>query len=275
MAYDPVRYKQESMESWTKRARDYHNDWAGAGRGPFRSTAELAKAALIKRSNLVLDVACGTGAVSAEAARYLGPSGTLVGLDFARGALTIAKSNVPDGNFAEMDAEHVGLRAGFDRVLCQYALMFFTDPVRVLSHLRLLLKKGGLIAIAVHGTAAGVPYFSTIMEPVLKHIPDIRPQGTPAVHRFGNAQDLEKALDSAGFHDIKIQKFTFSCEAGTFEQYWQDYMSATASAIRSKIESNADVVKVIKEDARQHAGQFVKGGAIDFPWDVLIATATV
>lgn len=273
MAYDPVRYKQDSMESWTKRAHDYHTGWAGAGRGPFRSTAELAKAALIEKNHVVLDLACGTGAVSAEAARYLGQSGRLVGLDFARGALKIARSHAPSCNFVEMDAEHIGLRGGFDRVLCQYALMFFTDPAKVLARLMSLVKNGGIVAMAVHGTAAGVPYFSTIMEPVLKHIPDIRPQGTPTVHRFGNATDLENILAKAGFGDVKIQKFTFSYEAGTFEQYWQDYMSTTAAVIRTEIESDS-AVTTIKEESRQRAEQFAKGGEIEFPWDVLIATAT-
>jgi ubiquinone/menaquinone biosynthesis C-methylase UbiE len=273
VAYDPVRYKQDSMESWTKRAHDYHTGWAGAGRGPFRSTAELVRAALIKNGHTVLDLACGTGAVSAEVGRYLGQSGTLVGLDFARGALKIAKSHVQSGNFVEMDAEHIGLRGGFDRVLCQYALMFFTDPEKVLISLRPLLKDDGLIAIAVHGTAAGVPYFSTIMEPVLKRAPEIRPEGTPTVVRFGNPADLKGVLASAGFGDIYVRKFTFDYAAGTFEQYWQDYMSTTASAIRSKIEFRPDLAE-IKEEARKRAEQFMQDGKIDFPWDVLIATAT-
>jgi ubiquinone/menaquinone biosynthesis C-methylase UbiE len=276
VVYDPVRYKQDSMESWTKRAHDYHTGWAGAGRGPFRSTTELVRAALIENGHTVLDLACGTGAVSAEAARYIGASGKLVGLDFARGALKIAKSHVQSGNFVEMDAEHIGLRGGgFNRVLCQYALMFFPDPKQVLISLKSLLKDDGLIAVAVHGTAAGVPYFSTIMEPVLKHAPEIRPEGTPTAVRFGNPEDLKGVLASAGFGNIHIRKFTFDYEAGTFEQYWQDYMSTTASAVRSKIESLVDLAE-IKEKARKRAEQFItmQDGRIDFPWDVLIATAT-
>lgn len=273
VAYDPVKYKQDSMESWTKRAYDYHTGWAGAGKGPFRSTAELAKAALIQKNHFVLDLACGTGAVSAEAARYLGPSGRLVGLDFARGALKIARSHAPSGGFVVMDAEHIGLRGGFDRVLCQYALMFFTDPGKVLTRLKSLLKNGGMIALAVHGAAEGVPYFSTIMEPVLKRIPDIRPPGTPTVHRFGNAADLENVLAKADFGNIRIRKFTFSYGAGTFEQYWQDYLSTTAAAIRAKIESDS-AVAAIKEEARLRVARFAKGSKIEFPWDVLIATAT-
>lgn len=274
MAYDPIKYKQDSMDSWNVRAQDYHSGWAGAGRGPFRSTRELVNAAGISENDFVLDVACGTGAVSKEAYSRLGPAGKMVGIDFARGALKIAKENVPEGHFIEMDAERIGLRTSFDRVLCQYALMFFPEPVRVLSELRSLMKKGGVFAAAVHGTAQGVPYFSTIMEPVLKRIPDIRPQGTPTVHRFGDPENLKSALAAAGFADISVRKFVFDYDAGRFSDYWSDYMATTASAIRARIEAKGErTVSEIRAESEEKAQKFMENGGIRFPWDVLVATA--
>lgn len=275
--YDPVRYKQGAIDNWNRVAPDYHRGWAGAGRGPFRSTAELVRAAGIKSGDRVLDVACGTGAVSAEAARRLGPSGMLAGFDFARGALSIARSAVPRGHFAEMDAEHIGLvPSSFDVGLCQYALMFFPDPLGVLGQLRSLLRRGGRLAVAVHGTAQGVPYFSTVMEPVLRHIPDIRPEGTPTVHRFGDPADLERLIAAAGFVDIAVQKHVFEYEVGTFDEYWSDYMATTASAIRPRIEEKGqEVVDAIRQEANERAAPFLqRGGTIRFPWDVLVAVAT-
>ncbi|MEW6605073.1 MAG: methyltransferase domain-containing protein [Thermoproteota archaeon] len=272
--YDPVKYKISSIQNWNAVARDYHDDWAGKGRGPFKSTAKLVEAADITPSDTVLDVACGTGAVSMSAVRLLGQSGMLVGIDFSRGALEIARSSVPTGHFFEMDVEHIGLAARFDRILCQYALMFFPDPVRVLHRLHELLKNRGRIAVAVHGTPEGVPYFSTVMGPVLRHIPDIRPEGTPTVHRFGNPSDLMVVITSAGFVDVSIKEFTFDYEAGTFEEYWSDYMSTTANSIRATIEGKGpDVVAQIKTEAEQKAKRFAKDGKICFPWQVLVATA--
>ncbi len=264
------------MDNWNQRARDYHDGWAGAGRGPFSSTRELVNAAGVSENDSVLDVACGTGAVSKEASLHLGPSGILVGIDFARGALKVAKENVQGGHFLEMDAENIGLHAKFDKILCQYALMFFPEPARVLEALRRLLKDDGVIAVAVHGTPQGVPYFSTIMEPVLKHIPDIRPQGAPTVHRFGNSKDLENALDRAGFAEVAVMKYVFDYEVGNFSEYWSDYMSTTAAAIRSKIEVRGPrVVAEIKKEAEEKARCFiVKDGKLKFPWEVLVATGT-
>lgn len=274
--YDPVKYKISSIQNWNTVARGYHDDWAGKGRGPFKSTAKLVEVANIRPSNSVLDVACGTGAVSIQVAHLLGPSGVLVGIDFSRGALEIARSSVPTGNFFEMDAENIGLvTRRFDRILCQYALMFFPDPAHVLSQLYELLKNGGRLAMAVHGTPEGVPYFSTVMEPVLRHIPDIRPKGTPTVHRFGDLSDLKEVITNAGFKDISIKELTFDYEAGTFEEYWSDYMSTTANSIRATIEGKGlPVVAQIKAEAEQKARRFTKDdNKICFPWQVLVATA--
>jgi ubiquinone/menaquinone biosynthesis C-methylase UbiE len=273
MGYDPVKYKQGSRDNWNLVAPDYHGDWASKQKGPFRSTRELVMAAKIEAGHHVLDVACGTGVVSAEVARRLGDTGFLAGIDLSRGMLNIAKSFVPQAQFFEMDAESIGLRSKFDRIVCQYALMFFPDPTNVLKALAALTKPGGMIAVAVHGTPEGVPYFSAIMKPVLRHIPDIRPAGAPTVHRFGNPGDLAQVLASAGFVQVSVSEFVFEYPAGTFEQYWSDYLSTTAVSIRSRIEADAEKLAAIKAEAREIAKKFESRGAINFPWQVLVATA--
>ncbi len=272
--YDPVKYKISSMQKWNIVAPSYHSDWASKDRGPFRSTIELVKAAEIGPSNSVLDVACGTGAVSIQVARQLGSSGMLVGIDFSSGAIGIARSLAPIGHFVEMDAENIGLGIRFDRIVCQYALMFFPDPARVLSRLWELLKNNGRLAVAVHGTSAEVPYFSTIMDPVLRHIPDIKPEGTPTVHRFGNVANLRGVIAGAGFSNISIKKFIFDYEAGTFGEYWSNYMSTTAQSIRAAIEGRGpSVVSAIRAEAEEKVKKFIDKGSIRFPWRVLVATA--
>ena len=273
--FDPVRYKLSSIQNWDTVASGYHDDWASKCKGPFKSTAELIAAAEIRPSDFVLDVACGTGAVSMQVVPLLRPPGMLMGIDFSRGALDIAKLSVPGGNFLEMDAENIGINTKFDRILCQYALMFFPDPGRVLCLLAALLKDEGRLAVAVHGSPEEVPYFSTVMGPLLLHIPDIRPKGTPTVHRFGNPIELQTAIAGAGFIDISIKEFIFDYEAGTFEEYWSDYMSTTANSIRATLESKgSSVLSEIKAEAKQKAEQFTIDGSIRFPWQVLVATAT-
>lgn len=222
----------------------------------------------------MLDLACGTGTVVKEASQFIRSSGIIIGTDFAKGPLAIAKSENPSCQFIEMDAEHIGLRARFDIVLCQYALMFFPKPEKVLLTLKSLLNRGGRLVVAVHGTAQGVPYFSTIFEPLLKYIPDIRPVGSPNAHRFGRMKDLEYLISRAGFSEIAIEKFVFEYEAGSFSDYWTDYTSTTAASIRSKMEAKGpQVVEKIREEAEKRSRRYSNNGSIVFPWDVLIAKA--
>ena len=273
--FDPVQYKITTKVNWNTVASEYHYNWADQKVGPFKSTTELVKIAEIKSDDKVLDVACGTGVISKEISQFLGRKGLLVGIDLSRTALEIAKRSVSlsNANFVEMDAENIGFNFKFDKITCQYGLMFFPDSEKVLKSIYKILNSNGKLAVAVHGLAEDVPYFSIIMNPILKYIPDIRAEGTPTVHRFGNPDELKSELSKAGFSDIMVTKHEFVYEPGTFEQYWEDYMRTTANAIRVKIEIHGNnIMNKIKQDARKNALEYESNGKLVLPWTILIAS---
>ena len=274
-SFDPIQYKITTKSNWNTVAPDYHHNWANQKVGPFKSTTELVKVANIKQSDKVLDVACGTGVVSKEISKLLGPNGLLIGIDISRTALNIAKKSIvfPNTNFVEMDAENIGFNYKFDKVTCQYGIMFFPDTQKVLKSIREILNKKGKLIVVVHGLSDDVPYFSTIMNPILEHIPNIRPIGTPTVHRFGNPVNLESEFAKSGFSDISVNLYNFSYKPGTFEEYWKDYMNSTANSIRSKIESHGGkIMEKIKKDAEKNVAKYEENGKIVFPWTILIAS---
>lgn len=274
--FDPVQYKINSKLNWNTVAHDYHNNWADTHEGPFKSTFEIVKMAQIQQDDKVLDLACGTGVVSREILQYLKLDGLLIGIDLSRIALSIAKKSTQNtsAEFIEMDAENVAFNILFDKVLCQYGLMFFPDVGKVLKTLRKILKKGGKVVFAVHGLPNEVPYFSSMMSPIQKYIPNIRPEGAPTVHRFGDREVLINEIAKAGFYDISIKKFNFSHRAGTFEEYWQDYLHSTANSIRPRIESQGnEIISKIKDEAMQNVSTYTRNEKIIFPWTVLISSA--
>lgn len=273
--FDPTQYKITTKANWNAVASDYHYNWADQKVGPFKSTTDLVKLASIRPDDKVLDVACGTGVVSKETSLYLGPNGLLVGIDLSRTALKIARGSIDFQNsvFVEMDAENIGFNFKFDKITCQYGLMFFPDSHKVLESIRKILEPRGMMVVAVHGLAEDVPYFSAIMKPILEYIPDIRPIGTPTVHRFGNPKDLESELANVGFVDVTVVRRDFVYKPGTFEEYWDDYMHSTANSIRAKIESYGnDTMDMIRQDAEKNALRYEKNGKLEFPWTVLIAS---
>ncbi|MGI0007407.1 MAG: class I SAM-dependent methyltransferase [Nitrosotalea sp.] len=273
--FDPIQYKMTAKANWNAVAPEYHYNWADKKIGPFKSTREIVKLANIRPDDKVLDVACGTGVVSKEISQSLGPKGLLVGIDLSRTALGIAKGTISfqNSSFVEMDAENMGFNFKFDKVTCQYGLMFFPDSRKVLESIRNILNQNGMLIVAVHGLAEDVPYFNTIMKPILEYIPDIRPAGTPTVHRFGNPNDLESELSGAGFGNVAVTRYDFVYEPGTFEEYWTDYMRSTANSIKSKIESyGQDTMDKIKRDAQKNALRHEENGNLVFPWTVLVAS---
>ncbi|MCI0560853.1 MAG: hypothetical protein MN733_20405 [Nitrososphaera sp.] len=67
---------------------------------------------------------------------------------------------------------------------------------------------------------------------------------------------------------------TFSFRASNFEEYWTEYILATALSIRNLVQSDPERLAAIKLDAEQSARKFLGGnGVAIFPWQVLIATA--
>ncbi len=291
--FDPVQYKINTKTNWNAVASIYHKNWASTYTGPFKSTKKLVESAQINPNDIVLDLACGTGTVSNEIVKAMGKTmgadkrigdggvkGLVIGVDISRTALSIAKLPTPP-NFArimliEMDAENLGFRKSlFSKILCQFGLMFFPKPLSVLKELKEILINGGKLSIAVHGSPKGVPYFSCIMDCILKYIPNIRPNNSPSVHAFGNPGDLSNILKSAGLSEISIKKYTFCYQAGTFENYWSDYMSSTANSIRHLIASKGDsTISSIKKESKETADRYADHkGIITFPWDVYVATA--
>ncbi|MCB1588829.1 MAG: methyltransferase domain-containing protein, partial [Xanthomonadales bacterium] len=73
----------------------------------------------------VLDVACGTGVLAREAARRVGLSGAVSGLDPAPGMLAVARRSAEVVDWREGVAESLPYADGqFDAVVSQFGLMF-------------------------------------------------------------------------------------------------------------------------------------------------------
>ncbi len=126
-AFDPVQHKINTKTNWNAVASTYHENWASTDTGPFKSTKKLVESAQINPGDIVLDLACGTGAVSNEIVKAMGKTmganrcvcdvgikGLNIGVDISRKALSIAKSPTPPKfvrlMLIEMDAENLGFR---------------------------------------------------------------------------------------------------------------------------------------------------------------------
>ena len=120
----------------------------------------------------VLDLCCGAGASAIPAARAVGPSGRVLGIDVAAPMLELARSRAAQESLAHIefrqgDATDTGLPdAGFDAVVCVFGVFFAPDMTAFITRMWRLLRPGGVLAVTTWGPGLFEPANSLFWEAV-------------------------------------------------------------------------------------------------------------
>jgi ubiquinone/menaquinone biosynthesis C-methylase UbiE len=123
----------------------------------------VAEAARIVPGDRVLDVACGTGALTLAVAERAGRSGAVTGLDPNPAMLDVARKKPVRVDWREGRAEDLPFAdASFDAVVSQFGMMFFDDPGRALVEMRRVLAPGGRVAVAVFDAIETAPGYDAL-----------------------------------------------------------------------------------------------------------------
>jgi demethylmenaquinone methyltransferase/2-methoxy-6-polyprenyl-1,4-benzoquinol methylase len=101
-----------------------------------------ARAAGLRPGGSALDIACGSGKLTAELARIAGPAGRVVGLDFSPNMLEVARRHHPGLVFEQGDALSLPFDdATFDAATIAFGLRNLADPVRGLREMRRVARR--------------------------------------------------------------------------------------------------------------------------------------
>ncbi|MCY6382731.1 methyltransferase domain-containing protein [Hoeflea prorocentri] len=238
----------------------------------------LLDAARLSEGEAILDVGSGTGPSLIEAARLIGPTGHVTGVDVAPPLLAHAAARVPDNvELVVADAgSHSFSEAQFDVVLSNFGIMFFEDNAAAFSNLRKAARPGARLAASVWGPPANNPWFSVpraVVDRIVADVPRPDPAG-PGPMRFGDPAPLITALTSAGWAP-SVETLDISLTPpGTAEDVAALHMKVTAGMMLRGVEVSEDTLAQIEAalvDVTK--GQRVNG-AIRVPAEIHIVTAT-
>jgi ubiquinone/menaquinone biosynthesis C-methylase UbiE len=101
----------------------------------------------------VLDVGCGPGDVSFVAARLVGPTGTVLGVDAAPEMIELARTRAAQQglsavHFTRAAIDAIALAEPVDAVVGRLILMHLPDPAATLRQLSTWVRPGGVIAFS-------------------------------------------------------------------------------------------------------------------------------
>ncbi len=165
----------------------------------------MCEIAGIRAGDRVLDVACGTGALSRAALERVGPHGKVAGLDPNPDMLAVARRRNPDIEWREGKAEAIPFPdASFDAVASQFGFMFFADRTGALREMMRVLRPGRRLAVAVCDAvehSPGYAAFATLLQRLFgKQVAD----AFRAPFILGDRGKLRAICDEAGLAHAEI-----------------------------------------------------------------------
>ncbi|ATC33849.1 methyltransferase domain-containing protein [Caulobacter vibrioides] len=203
-------------------AQDMSAYWDRAGRVWVEQQALLDRLfqpiakAVVDRADLrageaVLDVGCGSGATTFEAAWRVGPQGRAIGADISGALLELARRRAGEQalegvDFVHADAQTHDFGVAFDAIVSRFGVMFFPDPVAAFANLRRALKPGGRLVFACWRSPEDNAITQVPLDAAAPFLPEVPKfeRNAPGRFAFADPGRVRSILAEAGWRDIAI-----------------------------------------------------------------------
>jgi ubiquinone/menaquinone biosynthesis C-methylase UbiE len=160
----------------------------------------------------VLDLACGAGSQTLQAAERVGPKGRVVATDISATMLThvreaAERKGLTNIEILEGAAEDLPSTVGvFDAAISRLGLMLFAAPERALQALQKVLKPTARFSALVFTTPSANPFMSEPMRILLRHAGKApSTPGRPGIFALGGPGVLEGLLADSGLADVEAR----------------------------------------------------------------------
>ena len=235
------------------RQRRYWNEIAGprwvAAPGFRERRNQESLALLLARLGLfggenVLEVGCGTGALTLPLAATVGEHGSIVAIDISEPMLRVARQRVEERGLRNVtlqlgDAQVFAFeRAAFDLATSRMGVMFFAAPTVAFRNIGNAVKPGGRLVFACWAPLAENRHWLISYDIAVRYLgpPAPAPAHDPGPLAFGDPDYIHRVLEAAGFVEVKVDRAhpTIVCGSPEEEARQALMMGPTARLIEEK-----------------------------------------
>jgi SAM-dependent methyltransferase len=238
--------------------------------------SKLIDLAGLEPGERILDVACGTGAVTRPAAARAGSGGRVVGLDINAAMLAVARSlpSVEGAPIEWLEASALEIPlpdAAFDVVLCQQGLQQFPNASAALREMHRVLTGGGRLTVSVWSRIEGSPGMAALVRALERHVGHEAANNRRAPFALGDADRLLALVSGGGFRDIQIRTLTETARFPSPEGLVEYQLAATPLSTLGALTDESR--HAIAQDVRATLGAYLEDDDLVVPMEAHVVLA--
>jgi SAM-dependent methyltransferase len=230
----------------------------------------------------VLEIGCGTGALTLPLAEAVGEHGRVVAVDISEPMLGAARQKVDERRLHNVtllsgDAQVFAFEpAAFDVATSRMGVMFFADPVAAFRNIGGALKPGGRLVFACWGPLAENRHWLISYDIALRHLgpPARQTAHEPSPLAFADPDYIRGVLAAAGLAEITVERAhpTIICGSPEEEARQALAMGPTARLIEEKNPPEGTRQTVAREVEAAFAAE-AASGPIRLPATIFLVAA--
>jgi SAM-dependent methyltransferase len=230
----------------------------------------------------VLEIGCGTGAVTVPLAEAVGEHGRVVAVDISEPMLGAARQRIDTGGVHNVtllpgDAQVLAFEpAAFDVATSRMGVMFFADPVAAFRNMGGALRPGGRLVFACWAPLAENRHWLISYDIAVRHLgqPEPPTDHAPGPLAFTDPDYIRRILTAAGFAEIVVERAHPTIIGSSPEEEARQAltMGPTARLIDAKQPPEATRQVIAQEIAAAFAAE-ASAGPIRLPATIFLVTA--
>ena len=209
---------------------------------------EIIRSLKLKDTDIVLDVAAGTGEPGLTIASIV-KDGKVIITDLAEGMLEVARDNATKKGITNYETVVCDVSKlpfedeTFDAVSCRFGFMFFPDMLLAAKEMVRVIKPGGRIATSVWGVPDKNFWITATMSIINKNMQlPVLPPDAPGMFRCASPGFLVNLFKQAGLKNVSEKEITGKVNCGSNDTYW-NFMNDVVAPVVAAMSKADDAMK--------------------------------